>query len=387
MKKSLGTPGVLFLAATMAASLSAAPKEFLVYFGTYTNAKTGSKGIYRARLDVATGKLSAAELAAECRDPSFLAVHPSGKFLYAIDESSDPEKSPGRGLAAYAIGAKGGALTLLNEQSNGGPGPCHLAVDREGKCVIVANYSGGSVAAVALLPNGRLGEPGTVVQHTGSSVNSARQKEPHAHAVALSPDQRLVLAADLGIDLIMAYRLDATRAGLRPNAAAYAKMPPGSGPRHLAFHPSGNFLYVINELLCTMSVFTFDAARGILSDQQNISTLPPGEMLQRGYSTAELAVHPSGKFLFGSNRGHNSIVVYAIDAGSGRLTHVENQSTQGRTPRHFGVDPTGKWLLAENQDSGTVVVFAIDQKTGRLKPTGQSLDVPAPVSAVFVGLE
>ncbi|MEO6244278.1 MAG: lactonase family protein [Opitutaceae bacterium] len=387
MKKILRAAGLSFILSAMAASLPAAQEEFFVFFGTYTNAKTGSKGIYRARLDGATGQLSAAELAVECRDPSFLAVHPNGKILYAIDESSDPAKRPGRGLAAYAITAKGGALKLLNEQSNGGPGPCHLVVDRAGKCVVVANYSGGSVAAVVLRPDGRLGEPGTVVQHAGSSVNPARQKEPHAHAIALSPDQRLVFAADLGIDLVMAYRLDAARAGLRPNEAAYAKMPPGSGPRHLAFHPNGNFLYVINELLCTMSVFAFDPARGILSDQQKLSTLPPGETLQPGYSTAELAVHPGGKFLFGSNRGHNSIVVYAVDATTGKLTHVENQSTQGKTPRHFALDPTGQWLLAENQDSGTVVVFAIDQKTGRLKPTGQSLAVPAPVSAVFVAVE
>ena len=389
MKNPLRTPGVLLIAATMAASLSAAavPKEYDVYFGTYTNARTASKGIYRARLEVATGKLSPAEVAAECKDPAFLAVHPNGKILYAIDESSDPAKRPGKGLAAYGIAARTGVLTLLNEQSNGGPGPCHLTVDAEGKCVLVANYGGGSVAAVALLPDGRLGAPGTFVQHTGSSVNPARQKEPHAHAVALSPDQRFVLAADLGLDQVLVYRLDAAKAGLRAHDPAFAKLPPGSGPRHLAFHPGGKFLYVINEMLCTMAVLAWDAARGTLSEVQTISTLPPGETVKPGTSTAELAVHPSGKFLFGSNRGHHSIVVYAIDAATGRLTHVENQPTQGRTPRHFAVDPTGAWLLAENQDSGTVVVFAIDAKTGRLTPTGQSLAVPAPVSAVFVAVQ
>lgn len=375
------------MVATLAASLTAAPKEYHVYFGTYTNAKTASKGIYRARLDVATGKLSAADVAAECRDPSFLAVHPNGKILYAIDEGSDPAKNPGRGLAAYAIAEKTGALTLLNEQGNGGRGPCHLAVDREGKCVVVANYSGGSVAAVALLPDGRLGALGAVSQHVGSSVNPARQKEPHAHAVALSPDQRFVLSADLGLDQVLIYQLDAAQAGLRVGDPASVKLPPGSGPRHLAFRPDGKFLYVINELLCTMSVFAYDASRGVLSDVQVISTLPPGETVKPGQSTAELAVHPSGNFLFGSNRGHNSIVVYAIDAATGRLTHVENQPTQGATPRHFAVDPTGRWLLAENQGSGTVVVFGIDAKSGRLTATGQSLPVPAPVCAVFVAAE
>ena len=387
MNKSLRTPGVLLMAATMVVSASAAPKELLVYFGTYTNAKSGSKGIYRARLDLATGRLSDAELAAECRDPSFLAVHPNGKVLYAIDESSDPAKRPGRGLAAYAIGGKDGALKLLNEQSNGGPGPCHLIVDRSGKCVVVANYSGGSVAVVALQADGSLGALGSVMQHTGSSVNPARQKEPHAHAVALSPDHRLVLAADLGIDSVMAYKLDAARGGLRANDVAFAKLPPGSGPRHLAFHPGGDYLYVINELFCTMAVFGFDATRGTLTDIQSLSTLPPGETVQRGFSTAELAIHPNGKFLYGSNRGHDSIVVYAVDATTGRLTHVENQSTQGKTPRHFAIDPTGGWLLAENQDSDTVIVFAIDAKTGRLNANGQVLGVRAPVSAVFVAVE
>lgn len=387
MRNPLRAIGVLLVSATLVASAPAAPREYQVYFGTYTNARTTSKGIYRARLDVATGKLSAAEVAMECRDPAFLAVHPNGKILYAIDESSNPAKEPGRGLAAYAIAPQTGALTLLNEQSNGGPGPCHLAVDRDGKCVLVANYSGGSVAAVAVQADGRLGALGTVMQHTGSSVNPARQKEPHAHAVALSPDQRFVLSADLGMDQVLVYRLDAARAGLTPHSPAFAKLPPGSGPRHLAFRPDGKFLYVINELLCTMAVFAYDAARGTLTEAQSISTLPPGESVKPGTSTAELAAHPSGKFLFGSNRGHNSIAVYAIDANSGRLTLVENQPTQGRTPRHFAVDPTGRWLLAENQDSGTVVVFAVDAKTGRLTPTGQSLAVPAPVSAVFVAVE
>jgi 6-phosphogluconolactonase len=204
---------------------------------------------------------------------------------------------------------------------------------------VLANYSGGSVAAVALLPDGRLGELGSVVQHTGSSVNAARQKEPHAHAVAFSPDQRLVFTADLGLDRVLAYRLDAARAELKPNEAADAKLPPGSGPRHLAFHPHGKFLYVISELLCTMSVFAFDGARGTLTGIQSLSTLPPGAAPEKGFSTAELAVHPSGKFLFGSNRGHNSIVVYEIDPASGKLTHVENQPTQGKTPRHFALDP------------------------------------------------
>lgn len=358
-------------------------KAFFVYFGTYTNAKTKSQGIYRARLDVATGKLSPAEVAAECRDPAFLAVHPNGRFLYAIDEGSDPAKTPERGVRAYAIAADGG-LTFLNEQSAGGAGPCHLTVDREGRCVLVANYGGGSVAALPVAADGRLGAATSVIKHSGSSVNPARQKAPHAHAIEVSPNNRFALSPDLGIDRVQIYRLEAAKAALAPNAPASATLPPGSGPRHLAFHPGGGYVYVINELRCTMSAFAFDATRGELKELQLISTLPPGQAVQSGYSTAEVAVHPSGRFLYGSNRGHNSIVVFAIDAGTGRLTHVQNEPTQGATPRHFAIDPTGAWLLAENQGSDTVTVFRVDAQSGKLSAAGQLRDLPSPVSAVFV---
>lgn len=368
--------------AVAAEKKTAVPKEYFVYFGTYT--KTPSKGIYRARFDSATGKLAPAEVAAECSNPSFLTVHPNGRLLYAIDESSDPVKTPGRGVAAYAIEAGSGALKFLNEQSVGGPGPCHLAVDSSGRAVVIANYSGGSVAAIALQADGRLGAPGTVIQHSGSSVNPARQKGPHAHVVTIAPGDRHVLCADLGLDEVIVYQFDAAKAALRGNEPASVRLLPGSGPRHLAFHPDGRHVYAINELLCTMAVFAFDAPRGALKELQLIPTLPPGEGVQPGYSTAEVAAHPSGKFLYGSNRGHNTIVVYAIEAATGRLSWVENTPTGGKTPRHFAIDPTGAWLLAENQDSGTVVVFGIDPQTGRLTPTGQSLAVPSPVCAVFV---
>lgn len=374
-----------FLALALGATAAAAapPKEFFVYFGTYTN-NAKSKGIYRATLDVASGKLSAAEVAAECVDPAFLALHPNGKFLYAIDERADPVKTPGRGVSAYALDAKTGGLTLLNQQGVGGPGPCHLSVDATGKCVLVANYGGGSVSALPIGEDGRLAPATATIQHKGSSVNPARQKEPHAHAIEVAPDNRFALVPDLGLDKIMIYKLDAAKASLRANDPAFAALPPGSGPRHLAFHPNGKCAYVINELTCTMSVFAYDARRGALSEVQSISTLPPGETVQRGQSTAEVIAHPNGKFLFGSNRGHNTIVVYAVDAATGKLTLVEHQATQGRNPRHFAVDPTGAWLLAENQGSDTVVVFRIDSKSGKLTPTGQSLEVPVPVAAVFV---
>lgn len=372
-----------FVTAGLAAEKKEAPaKEYFVYFGTYT--KGTSKGIYRARLDVATGRLSSAEIAAECPDPAFLAVHPTARFLYSIEESSDPVKTPGRGVRAYAVDARTGALTFLNEQSAGGAGPCHLTVDPDGKCVLVANYGAGSVAALPLSADGRLGAPTTVIKHAGSSVHPTRQKAPHAHGIYVMPGKRFAVSPDLGIDKVLVYRLDAAKAALTPGAPAFAALPPGSGPRHLVFHPNGKFAYVINELLCTMSVFSVDTQRGELKELQNISTLPSGEALKPGFSTAEVIAHPSGKFVYGSNRGHDSIAVFASDPATGRLRPVENTPTQGKAPRHFAIDPTGAWLLAENQSSDTVVVFRIDANSGRLTPSGQTVEVPVPVCAVFV---
>ena len=311
-------------------------------------------------------------------------MHPTERFLYAIDEGTDPAKTPGRGVRAYALDGHTGALTFLNEHSAGGAGPCHLTVDPDGKCVLVANYGGGSVAALPLSGDGRLGAPAVVAQHAGSSVNPTRQKGPHAHGIYVAPGKRFALTPDLGLDQVLIYRFDAAKPGLTPNSPAFAKLAPGAGPRHLAFHPGGKYVYVINEMLCTMTAFSYDAQRGEMKELQTVSTLPPGETVRQGYSTAEVTVHPNGKYLYGSNRGHNSIVVYAIDAKTGQLRQIENTPTQGRAPRHFAIDPTGTWLLAENQGSDTVAVFRIDVDTGRLAATGQILDVPVPVCAVFV---
>lgn len=378
--------GVVALAgqAPRAPKPPAEAEEFFVYFGTYTGGKSKSKGIYRARLDAATGRLSPAELAIEARDPAFLAVHPKGGYLYALDERSDPKNSPGKGLMAYAIAPRTGQLTLLNEQTAGGPGPCHLAVDSQGRAVIVANYSGGSTVAVKLRPDGRLGEVGSVIQHSGKSVHPKRQTAPHAHVAAIAPDDTYVLVADLGLDQILAYRFDAARAEISPASPPFTKAAPGAGPRHLAFRRDGRYLYAINELNCTMTAYRYDRQRGALEEVQTVSTLPAGTAVAPGYSTAEVEVHPTGKFVYGSNRGHDSIAVFAIDEASGRLTQLETVPTQGKTPRHFAIDPTGKWLLAQNQNSDSVVVFGIDPKTGKLVPTGQSVEVPMPVCAVFV---
>jgi 6-phosphogluconolactonase len=367
---------------TTATIALAADQEFFVYFGTYT--KAPSKGIYRSRFDVTTGRLSPAELAAETKDPAFLAVHPNGKFLYAIDESVDSTRTPGTGVSAYALNTANGNLTLLNQQTHGSSGACHLSIDSTGRTLLVANYGGGGVSGIALQSDGRLGALGSVIPHTGSSINPARQAAPHAHQIVVSPDNRFALVPDLGLDRVLVYTVAPSTAKLSAHQPASATLPPGSGPRHLAFHPTGKFAYVISEMLCTMTAFRYDAAHGTLTHFQTLSTLPPRESGAKGISTAEVQVHPSGKFLYGSNRGHHTIVAYAIDATSGNLSLIAHQSTLGKTPRHFALDPTGTWLLAENQDSSNVAVFRIDQKSGRLTPTGPLLSIPNPVCAVFV---
>jgi 6-phosphogluconolactonase len=356
--------------------------DYLVYFGTYTGAK--SKGIYAFRMSD-DGKLTPLGLAAEMTNPTYLALHPNNKFLYAIGEVSKFGDKKAGAVSAFAIDAKTGMLTALNQQSSGGDGPCHIALDKKGRCAVVANYGGGSVESLPLKANGSLGEPGTFIQHEGSSANKLRQEGPHGHCILVDPSQRFALACDLGLDKVLIYKLDAAKGTLAPNDPAFATIAPGSGPRHIAFHPNGKFAYVISEMLCTMTAFEWDSSRGALKEFQTISTLP-GE-LQRGYSTAEVYVHPSGKFVYGSNRGHNSIVGYACDGKTGRLTLIEHTDTQGKTPRHFSIDPAGKFLLAENQDSGTVVVFRIDQKSGKLTPTGEKVEVGSPVAAVFVPLK
>jgi 6-phosphogluconolactonase len=353
--------------------------DHFVYFGTYTGAK--SRGIYCWRMSD-DGKLTRVGLAAETASPSFLATHSSGKFLYAIGEISQFNGQKAGAVSAYAIDTATGKLTLLNQQTSGGPGPCHLDVDRAGKVVLVANYGGGSVEALPIKEDGSLGAPGTFIQHKGSGVNKSRQEGPHGHAIVVDPGQRYAVACDLGLDQVLVYKLDAAGAKLTPNDPPFATVAPGSGPRHIAFRPDGKFAYVINEMLCTMTAFAWDGTSGTLKEVQTISTLPGA--VEKGFSTAEVYVHPTGKFVYGSNRGHDSIVVYTSDDKTGKLTLVEHVNTQGRTPRHFAIHPSGNFLLAENQSTDNVVVFRIDPQTGKLTPTGEKIEVGSPVCAVFV---
>jgi 6-phosphogluconolactonase len=353
-----------------------------VFVGTYTGQT--SKGIYLLRLDMDSGKLTPLGLAAACRDPSFLAIHTNGRFLYAVGEIEEFAGKRSGAVNAFAIQPDSGKLKLLNQQSSGGGGPCHLVADRSGGSVLVANYSGGSIAALPIEKDGRLGPALSFFQHQGSSIDRNRQEGPHAHSINIDPGNRFAVAADLGLDKIMVYRLDAAKALLTPNDPPFVGVKAGAGPRHFAFHPSGRFGYVINEMDCTVTAFSYDGEHGVLKEVQTLSTLPDG--VKEGYSTAEVQVHPSGRFLYGSNRGHDSITVFTIDEKTGKLTPLQHQPTEGKTPRNFGIDPTGRYLLAANQHSDTIVVLRIDPQTGTLKATGHTADVPTPVCVKFLAV-
>ena len=362
------------LALFAASADKASGESKMVYFGTYTGAK--SQGIYVSRLDLVTGRLSDPELAGAVSSPSYVAIHPNRQFLYSVNEVSTFEGQRTGAVSAFAIEAQTGKLTLLNQQSSGGGGPCHLNVDRTGKDVLVANYNGGSCAVLPIDKDGRLGKATAFIQHHGTSVNKQRQEGPHAHGIYLDAHNRFAFVPDLGLDKVMIYKFDPTAGSLTANDPPFASLAPGSGPRHLAFHPSSPYAYVISEMLCTVTAFRYDPDRGSLTPIQTVSTLPDGQQVLPSFSTAEIEVHPSGRFLYGSNRGHDTIAVFAIDQATGTLTPIQHQPTQGKTPRGFGIDPTGRYLLVGNQDSDSVVGFRIDPDTGRLSPTGQTVRSP-----------
>jgi 6-phosphogluconolactonase len=380
----------LFLAASLflfsaAATPQKANGSYLAYVGTYTT-KQSSKGIYAYRFDVATGQLTSIGLAAESTDPSFVAVHPSGKYLYAVDEVGDFNGAKSGSVSAFAIDGKSGALKLLNQVSTHGAGPCHVSLDKTGTFVLVANYDGGSAATFRVHDDGSLGLAAGFVEHSGSSVNKERQEAPHAHWIGASPDNRFALVADLGLDDVMIYRFDDYKGSLTPNNPPYVQVKPGAGPRHFVFHPNGKFAYVLTEMDATVTAFSYQQKTGSLTAMQTIATLPKDYAGLK--EAAELVVHPSGKFLYASNRGEaDSITVFAIDAAKGTLKLAGQFPTKGKTPRNFAIDPTGSFLLAANQESGNIVVFRIDAGTGGLTPTGEVIEVPAPVCIVFVAAE
>jgi 6-phosphogluconolactonase len=362
---------------------SASP--YLVYVGTYTTKQT-SKGIYAYHFDATSGQLTSIGLAAESIDPSFVAVHANGKYLYAVNEIGDFNGMKSGAVSSFAIDRKTGTLKPLNQVSTHGAGPCFVSLDKSGRFVLVANYDSGSVATFAIQDDGSLSLVKGFVEHSGSGPDPKRQEGPHAHWIGMSPDNRFALVADLGLDDVMVYKLDDVRGGLTPNSPPYVQVKPGSGPRHIAFHPNGKFVYLLSEMGSSVTTFAYSAQKGSLSPLQTVPTLPTTYSGLR--EAAEIAVHPSGKFLYASNRGTaNSIAAYKIDANKGTLTATGEFSTKGEIPRNFAIDPTGRFLLAANQDSGNIVIFRIDPATGALTPTGQVEQVPAPVCITFVTAE
>lgn len=353
----------------------------LVYIGTYTS--PASKGIYVSRLDPATGALSTPVLAAEGRNPSFLAASADGRFLYTVNELDTVDGTPGGAVTAYAIDKATGALRKLNSQSTKGGGPCHVSV--AGAMVFAANYGGGSVAAYRVGADGSLAPAAAFFQHQGSSVDPNRQKGPHAHGVTPDPMGRFLYVPDLGLDQVLVYKIDPAAGTIAPASPPFTKVTPaGSGPRHIAIARDGRTAYVINEMSCMLTTYERAADTGALTPHQTITTLPVGTAKTPAMSTAEVLLHPSGRFLYGSNRGHNSLVVFAVDPSSGQLTTVEHVPTGGKTPRAFTIDPTGTFLVVGNQDSDSIVVFRIDPATGKLTPTGHTASVGKPVSFEFV---
>ena len=359
--------------------------KYLVYVGTYTQEGSKSKGIYAYRFDEGTNQITSLGLAAETTNPSFVAIHPNGRFLYAVNEVQHYEGPNSGGVSAFSIDRATGKLTFLNEVPSRGADPCYIIVDKAGKHVLVANYTGGSIAVFPISSDGKLGEPSAVVQHTGHGTDPKRQEAPHAHSIDLSPDNRFAFVDDLGLDELKVYKFDSAKGSLTPNEPAFAKLDPGAGPRHFALHPSGKFAYVVAEMGSTVTAFSLDLKTASLQRLQTVSTLPKN--FKGENDDAEIQVHPSGKFIYASNRGRDSIAVFAIDPQKGTLTQIEDVPTQGQIPRSFEIDPTGNFLFAENQKSDNIVIFRIDRNTGKLTATGQKLEVGSPVDVKFLKLD
>lgn len=354
-----------------------------ILFGTGQVLQGKGKGIYPFRLDPSSGALTALAVTEGVRNASYLAFDPTRRFLYCVNEFKEFEGKASGAVSAFRIDGESGRLSLINMKASHGTHPCHLMVDRTGKNVLAANFASGSVCVLPIDPDGSLREASDVIQHTGSSVDPRRQAGPHAHAVEIDAANRYVFVPELGADKVMIYEFDAERGKLTPNGnQPFVSVEPGAGPRQLVMHPNGRFAYLINELNSTMTAYGYDPEKGTLTSLQTLPTRPRD--FSGHSSCAEVQITPSGRFLYGSNRGHDSLVIYGVDPVRGTLMTVAHESTRGRIPRNFEVSPTGEFLAVANQDSDTIVMFRIDQATGRLIPTGHTVAAGTPVCVRFL---
>lgn len=351
----------------------------LLYIGTYTT--KGSRGIYRCRFDTQSGALAEPALAAETESPSCLALHPTKRFLYAVNELREFGGLPVGAVTAFRIDRPSGDLARLNQRPAAGLEPCHLVTDGSGKYLLVAHFGTGAVEVFALGLEGLVGESVSLIQHHGAGPHW-RQEGPHAHGVYLSADNRRAYVPDLGLDAVMVYRFAAETGALDPRALARISLRPGAGPRRLAFHPAGRFVYLLNELDSTITALTLDRETGIPKEVQTLSALP--ESFNGANTAAEIEVHPNGKFLYVSNRGYHGLGVFAIEARTGRLAPIQHVPAQGLEPRHFALDPAGKWLVVANQNTNGLSVFRVDGSTGSIEPCASSVDVPTPTWVQWV---
>lgn len=356
--------------------------KFRAYIGTYS--RGDSKGIYSFILDTAAGTLTPEGLAAAAENPSFLAIHPTGNFLYAVNELDKFQGKDSGAVTAFRINATTGKLERLNDTAAGGTSTCHINISRNGQFAVIANYGSGSCAAFSLGADGKIGERTAFHQHAGSSVDRSRQQGPHAHSVNFDRQNKHVIVADLGLDEVKVYNFNPATGAMNPNTPPSAKVKPGSGPRHFSFHPSGKYAYVINEMACTVTAFNWSAKNGTLTEIDTVTTLPVP--VEKGFSTAEVVAHPNGRFVYGSNRGHNTIAVFQVDLATGKLKSVEHKSTQGAVPRNFAIDPTGQFLIAANQNSDSLVLFRINQGSGALEQIGSPIKAPVPVCVRYTRL-
>ena len=363
-------------------SCSTTDYKYLVFVGTYTD--KGSEGISSYKFNPATGDVSSIELSAVTDNPSFIAIDPAGQFLYAVNELDTFDYKPTGAVSVFKIDRETGRLNLIQKVSSLGAAPAHLSLDKSGKFLFVANYTSGNISVFPIGKDGILGEHSAFIQNYGSSVNVDRQTAPHAHFIQVTDDNRFVMVADLGIDKILIFQFDSANGTLKPNDPEFINLEPGSGPRHFAFSPSGKFIYVLNELTSTITVFDSDPTNAASQTKQTISTLP--ENFKGTNTAAEILVDAKGKFLYASNRGDDSIVQFSIDPVTGMLSPIDWVSSGGKTPRNFEIDPTGNWLISANQNSNNIIFFKIDQDSGKLIQTSMSVDVSSPVCIKFLSL-